>query len=156
MIKVVRTPEDLERLKQWMTEHGTDMQSRYTEPGKGQWQRLPDGTEVGERYSADSTGKTALDIDLKGPDGTTQHWKIHINPKTGGVPEIPAIEPAPAEAAPVETAPAESAPVEGFEGVGPAGIPAAPHFVHPPGSIDHGIPIIGEDDPGESPRDFRH
>jgi hypothetical protein len=156
LIKVVRTPEDLERLKQWMTEHGTDVQSRYTEPGKGQWQRLPDGTEVGERYSADSTGKTALDIDLKGPDGTTQHWKIHINPKTGGVPEIPAIEPAPAEAAPVETAPAESAPVEGFEGAGPAGIPAAPHFVHPPGSIDHGIPIIGEDDPGESPRDFRH
>jgi hypothetical protein len=156
LIKVVRTPEDLERLKQWMTEHGTDLQSRYTEPGEGQWQRLPDGTEVGERYSADSTGKTALDIDLKGPDGTTQHWKIHINPKTGGVPEIPAIEPAPAEAAPVETAPAESAPVEGFEGPGPAGIPAAPHFVHPPGSIDHGIPIIGEDDPGESPRDFRH
>jgi hypothetical protein len=156
LIKVVRTPEDLERLKQWMTEHGTDIQSRYTEPGKGQWQRLPDGTEVGERYSADSTGKTALDIDLKGPDGTTQHWKIHINPKTGGVPEIPVIESAPAEAAPVETAPAESAPVEGFEGAGPAGIPAAPHFVHPPGSIDHGIPIIGEDDPGESPRDFRH
>ena len=32
----------------------------------------------------------------------------------------------------------------------------APHFVHTPGSIDHGIPIIGEDDPGEDMRDFRH
>jgi hypothetical protein len=150
-IKVVKTPEDLERLKQWMAEHGTDRQSRYTDPGKGRWQRLPDGSEIGERCSADSTGKTALDIDLKRPDGTNEHWKVHINPKTGGVPEIPVVEPAPAEAAPPE-----SAPVEGFEGAGPAGIPAAPHFVHPPGSIEHGIPIIGEDDPGESPRDFRH
>jgi hypothetical protein len=150
-IKVVRTPEDLERLKQWMTEHGTDMESRYSEPGKGQWNRLPDGSEVGERYSAQSTGQNSLDIDLKGPDGTAEHWKIHINPKTGGVPDVPAVEPVPTEPAPVE-----SAPVKGFEGGGPAGIPVGPHFIHPPGSIDHGIPIIGEDDPGENARDFRH
>jgi hypothetical protein len=150
-IKEVRTPEDLQNLKRWMTEHGTDMQSRYPEPDMGHWKRLPDGSEVGERYSADSTGRNALEIDLKNPDGTTQHWKIHINPKTGGVPDIPAVEPAPAE-----TEPAERGPVEGFEGGGPAGIPVAPHFVHPPGTIDHGIPIIGEDDPGEDTRDFKH
>ncbi len=149
--RMVESPEDLERLKRWMTEHGTDMPSRYSEPGKGQWTRLPDGTEVGERHGADSTGKDALDVDLKNPDGTIQHWKIHINPKTGAAPEIPAVEAAPAEPAPVE-----SAPVEGFEGGGPAGIPVAPHFVHPPGTIDHGIPIIGEDDPGEAERDFKH
>jgi hypothetical protein len=155
-IKVVRTPEDLEHLKQWMTEHGTDIKSRYSEPGKGQWNRLPDGSEVGERYSAQSTGQNSLDIDLKGPDGTTEHWKIHINPKTGGVPDVPAVEPAPVEAAPAEPAPVESAPVKGFDGGGPAGIPVGPHFIHPPGSIDHGIPIIGEDDPWEDARDFRH
>jgi len=155
-IREVRTPEDLQNLKQWMTQQGTDMESRYSEPGKGQWKRLPDGSEVGERYSAKSTGRNALEVDLKRPDGTTQHWKIHINPKTGGAPEIPAVEPVPVEQAPAEPAPIESAPVEGFEGGGPAGIPVAPHFVHPPGTIDHGIPIIGEDDPGEDARDFKH
>jgi hypothetical protein len=150
-IRVARTPEDLQNLKRWMTEHGTDMPSRYREPGKGDWTRLPDGSEVGERYSAKSTGRGALEIDLKAPDGTIDHWKVHINPKTGGVPEIPAVEAGPAEAGP-----AESAPVEGFEGGGgPAGIPTDPHFVHPPGTINHGAPILGVDDPGEDSRDFR-
>jgi hypothetical protein len=152
----VRSLEDLERLKQWMNEHGTDIDSRYPVPEMGKWKRLPDGSEIGERNSADSTGRKALDIELKKPDGTTDHWKVHINPKTGGVPEIPATQPAPAEAAPAEVVPAEQAPVEEFEGAGPVGIPAAPHFVHPPGTIDHGIPIIGEDDPGEAARDFKH
>jgi hypothetical protein len=149
-IREVRTPEDLRNLKKWMTEHGTDMPSRYREPGKGDWTRLPDGSEVGERYSAKSTGQSVLEIDLKAPDGTTEHWKIHINPRTGGVPEIPALEAAPGKAGPVE-----SAPVEGFEGGGPAGIPTDPHFVHPPGTIHHGAPILGVDDPGEDARDFK-
>jgi hypothetical protein len=155
-IREVRTPQDLENLKRWMAEHGTDMESRYPEPDMGRWKRLPDGSAVGERGSAKSTGRNALDIDLKGSDGGNEHWKIHINPKTGGVPDIPTAEPAPVESAPAKPAPAESAPVEGFEGGGPAGIPVGPHFVHPPGTIDHGIPIIGEDDPGEDPRDFKH
>ena len=152
----VTSPADLERLQQWMNEHGTDIESRYPVPEMGKWKRLPDGSEIGERNSADSTGRKVLDIDLKGADGTTEHWKVHINPKTGGVPDIPAVEPAPAEPATAEPGTAEPAPVEGFEGGGPVGIPTAPHFVHPPGSIDHGIPIIGEDDPGEAARDFKH
>ena len=151
----VKSPEDLERLQQWMNEHGTDIESRYPVPEMGKWKRLPDGSEIGERNSADSTGRKALDIDLKEADGTTEHWKVHINPKTGGVPDIPAVEPAPAEPATAEPGTAETAPVEGFEGGGPVGIPAAPHFVHPPGSIEHGIPILGEDDPGEDTRDFK-
>jgi hypothetical protein len=155
-IKEVRTPEDLQNLKKWLTEHGSDMGSRYSEPGKGEWKRLPDGSEVGERYSAESNGRNALEIDLKGPDGTKQHFKIHINPKTGGVPEFPAVKPPPAETAPAEKAPVERAPVEGFEGGGPAGIPTDPHFVHPPGTIHHGAPILGVDDPGEDARDFKH
>ena len=155
-VREVRTPEDLKNLKEWMTQQGNDIESRYPKPGMGDWQRLPDGSEVGERNSAKSTSRSSLDIDLKAPDGTNEHWKIHINPKSGGVPEFPAVEAAPGQAAPAEVAPAETAPVEGFEGVGPAGIPVAPHFVHPPGTIDHGIPIIGEDDPGEDLRDFRH
>src|ERR1700749_920378 len=122
----------------------------------GQWKRLPDGTAVGERHFADSTGQDALDIDLMKPDGTTEHWKIHINPQRGGVPEIPTVEAGPAEAAPAEAAPADLAPENGMEAAGPAGIPIAPHFVHPPGTIDHGAPIIGQDDPGEDGRDFRH
>jgi hypothetical protein len=155
-IREVRTLEDLQNLKRWMTEHGVDMESHYPDPDMGHWKRLPDGNEVGERNSARSTGQNALDIDLKGPDGAKQHWKIHINPKTGGMPEIPATEAAPAEAAPAEVAPVRQAPVEGFEGSGPAGIPVTPHFIHPPGSIEHGAPIIGADDPGEDARDFKH
>lgn len=154
--KTVRSPEDLQRLEQWMTEHGVDMDSHYDEPEMGKWKRLPDGSEVGERVAADSTGKNVLDIDFPKPNGGTDHWKIHINPKTGRVPEIPGLELAPAEAAPGEAAPAEAVPGEGLEMGGPAGIPIAPHFVHPPGTIDHGSPIIGEDDPGEDVRDFRH
>jgi hypothetical protein len=155
-IREVRTPEDLQNLKRWMTEHGVDGYNRYQNPAKGSWTDLPDGSKVGQRNAADSTGKNSLDIDLNGSDGTTQHWKIHINPKTGGVPDISGIEPGSVEPAPAEPAPAELAPVEGLEGGGPAGIPVAPHFVHPPGTVDHGIPIIGEDDPGEGPRDFKH
>ena len=155
-IREVRTLEDLQNLKRWMTEHGDDMESHYPDPDMGHWKRLPDGNEVGERNSARSTGQNALDIDLKGPDGAKQHWKIHINPKTGGMPEIPATEAVPAEAAPAEVAPVKEAPVEGFEGGGPAGIPVTPHFIHPPGSIEHGAPIIGADDPGEDARDFKH
>jgi hypothetical protein len=154
--KTVTSPEDLQRLKQWMTEHGVDIDSHYDGPEIGKWKRLPDGTKVGDRVVADSTGKNVLDIDFPKPDGGTEHWKIHINPKTGRVPEIPGLEVAPAEAAPGDAAPAELVPEEGLEAGGPAGVPVAPHFVHPPGSIDHGIPIIGEDDPGEDVRDFRH
>ncbi len=120
----VKSLEDLECLKQWMTEHGADMDSRYPVPEMGSWKRLPDGNEIGERNSADSTGRKALDIELKKPDGTTEHWKVHINPKTGGVPDVPPVEPVPAEAATAEPGTAEPAPVEGFEGGGPAGIPA--------------------------------
>jgi hypothetical protein len=154
-IRLVRTPQDLQNLKQWMTQHGVDGYNRYQNPAKGSWTDLPDGSKVGERLTAKSTGQNSLDISLQGPNGT-ERWKVHINPEEGGVPDIPATEPAPAAPAPPRPAPAESAPVEGFEGGGPAGIPVVPHFVHPPGSIDHGIPILGEDDPGEDMRDFKH
>jgi hypothetical protein len=53
----VRSLEDLERLRQWMNEHGTDIDSRYPVPEMGKWKRLPDGSEIGERNSADSTGR---------------------------------------------------------------------------------------------------
>jgi hypothetical protein len=93
------------------------------------------------------------------------------------VPEIPASQPTPGKASPAAVTPAEQAPTEaatakpdpakappaekgapaeGFEGGGPAGIPTAPHFLHPPGTLEHGAPIIGEDHPGEDARDFRH
>ena len=83
-IREVRRPEDLEALKRWMTQGGVDGQNRYGDPGRGAWKVLPDGSEVGERYAAKSTGTNSLDIDLKSADGT-EHWKVHINPKTGFV-----------------------------------------------------------------------
>ena len=153
-IREVRSPEDLQRLKQWITKNGVAGENRYGDPGKGSWTDLPDGSKVGERSAARSNGRGALDIDLKGAGG--DDWKVHINPRTGGLPEIPIVEAPPATPAPIEKAPAQPAPAEGFEVGGPAGIPVSPHFVHPPGSIDHPFPIIGEDDPGEDMRDFKH
>ena len=163
-IREVRRPEDLEALKRWMTQGGVDGQNRYGDPGRGAWKVLPDGSEVGERYAAKSTGTNSLDIDLKSADGT-EHWKVHINPKTGGVPDFPApkappIEPQAPKAAPAEpNAPrapvAERAPGAGRGGWGgPSAEPLGPQPVHPPGSIHHHFPILGVDDPMENPRDF--
>jgi hypothetical protein len=90
-IREVRSPEDLQTLKRWMTQHGVDGENRYGDPGKGSWTDLPDGSKVGERHTAQSTGQNALDIDLTNPQGT-ENWKVHINPKTGGVPDISGTE----------------------------------------------------------------
>ena len=164
-IREVRTPADLQNLKQWMTQGGADGQNRYGDPGRGAWKVLPDGSEVGERYAAKSTGTNSLDIDLKSANGA-EHWKVHINPKTGGVPEVPApkappIEPQAPKATPAEPnsprAPvAERAPEVGGRGGwgGPSAEPFGPQPVHPPGSIHHHFPILGVDDPEENPRDF--
>lgn len=163
-IREVRTPEDLQALKRWMTQGGVEGQNRYGDPGRGTWKVLPDGSEVGERYAAKSTGTNSLDIDLKSANGA-EHWKVHINPKTGGVPEIPApkappIEPQAPKATPAEPnsprAPVtERAPEIGVRGWGgPSAEPFGPQPVHPPGSIHHHFPILGVDDPEENPRDF--
>jgi hypothetical protein len=157
----VRSPEDLQNLKRWMTQDGVDGYNRYRDPAKGSWKDLPDGSKVGERNAAKSTGTNSLDIDLQGPDGT-EHWKVHINPETGGVPDLPA-EPPPAEPPPAESAPGEGAgrapvgpesPAGGFGGGGPLAGPIGPQPIHLPGSIRHPFPILGEDDPMESPHDF--
>lgn len=150
-IKEVRSPEDLQRLWEWAKQNGTEIPGGYGEPGKGARYRLPDGTTIGQRSAAGSSGRPALDINLPG-EGYT---KVHINPR-GGVPDIPATPgqpvtlptaprlPAPA-VEPVRPAPP---PVEGgLRGVGGAPItPAGPTFVPPPHSIDH-PPVLGEDDP---------
>ncbi|WP_418002336.1 hypothetical protein ACNO8X_19515 [Mycobacterium sp. PDNC021] len=180
-IREVRSPEDLQKLQKWMTQDGTDGFNRYRDPAKGAWKDLPDGSKVGERFAANSTGKSALDIDLQSPDGA-EHWKVHINPQTGGEPNIPAPrtapveppkapqaepqapKPAPPQAGPAEPRPAPpvepgpaarpgpAVPIEGWGG--PSAQPFGPQPVHPPGTINHPFPILGEDNPGENPRDF--
>lgn len=187
-IREVRSPEDLQKLAKWMTQDGTEGTNRYGDPAKGAWKDLPDGSKVGERAAANSTGEPALDVDLQGPNGT-EHWKVHINRESGAEPNIPAPKAPPVEAqspqsspaerggqagpaehggqrAPVESAPAakpapavEPAPAvksgPGIEGWGgPSAEPFGPQPVHPPGSIHHPFPILGEDDPAENPRDF--
>ena len=136
---------------------------------------LPDGTSVGERAAARSTGQSALDVNVPGRG----YIKVHINPDKGAEPSIPApkapveapkvAEPqAPRAASPpaveggpaakpapvVEPAPAVK-PTPGIGGWGgPSAEPFGPQPVHPPGSINHPFPILGEDNPNESPRDF--
>jgi hypothetical protein len=112
-IREVRTPEDMQRLWKWMEQNGIENPSRYGDPSKGVWMDLPDGTGVGQRSSAGSTKQPALDINLNGTD----HWKIHINPRTGGIPEIPA-------------APLPSIGAEPGRGAAPGAVP--PAVVEPP------------------------
>ncbi|MUL50058.1 hypothetical protein FZI85_29935 [Mycobacterium sp. CBMA293] len=174
-IRVVRSKADIDRLWEWMKRNGVENPGRYRGTD-GVSMDLPDGTSIGQRSAAGSTGEPALDVNVPGKG----YIKVHINPEKGAAPAIPeATPPAPAKPAPAEapsateaapkaqpaepnaprapvteTAPGESAP-GGFEGGGGApGFPMGPQPVHPPGSIHHPFPILGEDDPTENPRDF--
>jgi hypothetical protein len=65
--------------------------------------------------------------------------------------------PRPAPAPPVEApAPKPGLPPEvgGGPMIGGPATPFGPHVIHPPHSIPHHLPILGEDDPWENPRDF--
>jgi hypothetical protein len=163
-IKEVRSPEELERLWEWMTRNGVNNPNLYGDTAKGEWKGLPDGTRVGRREAADSTKKPALDISFPGEDGYT---KVHINPR-GGVPDIPKrARPAPtempepsrrpAEARPAVPKPAQAPPL-------PDGIPKLPLgpglTAHSPATGPHPVygpehhsiqpPLLG-DEPDEVP-----
>jgi hypothetical protein len=95
-----------------------------------------------------------------------------LPPRTvDAAPKAPASEPAPSPAPapqpppaprpppppPVEAPLAKPVQPKGGEMPMIAGGPAAPlgpHVIHPPHSIPHHFPILGEDDPGEAARDF--
>jgi len=173
-IKVVRSQADIDRLWQWMKQNGVENPGRYGGTN-GVSVDLPDGTSVGERAAARSTGQSALDVNVPGRG----YIKVHINPEKGAEPNIPAPKapveapkvaepqaprPAPppvAEAGPAakpapvaEPAPAVK-PTPGIGGWGgPSAEPMGPQPVHPPGSINHHFPILGDDNPNENPRDF--
>jgi hypothetical protein len=107
-IREVRSPEELERLWEWMTQNGTDNPNLYGDPAKGEWKGLPDSTRVGRREAADSTKQPALDVHFPGENGYT---KVHINPR-GGVPNIPKrARPTPTEAQPAVPKPAQAPPL---------------------------------------------
>lgn len=159
-IREVRTPEDLQRLWKWMEQNGIENPGRYGDPSRGIWKDLSDGSGVGQRFSAGSTKAPALDISLNGTD----HWKVHINPQTGGTPEVPAT---PRTAVGSETGrgavpptvverPAEvkAPPIRGGApgGFPMGGVPldgATPHLVEPPAphSGDPDLPVVGDGRP---------
>lgn len=164
-IREVRTPEDLQRLWKWMEQNGIENPSRYGDPSKGVWKDLPDGSGIGQRSSAGSAKAPALDINLRGND----HWKIHINPRTGGIPEIPAAPQPSAGAAPgrgavpgavppaaveppleSKTPPVRGGPVGGLP-LGGGALPdgSMPDLVEPPGPDTGGpdLPVIGDGKP---------
>ena len=148
-----------------MEQNGIENPSRYGDPSKGVWMDLPDGSGVGQRSSAGSTKNPALDINLNGND----HWKVHINPRTGGVPDIPAaprpvigaepgrvggpgavpptvVEPPPEPKAP----PVRGGPPGGLT-LGGGALPdgTLPHLVEPPGANSPDLPVIGDGIPDE-------
>jgi hypothetical protein len=163
-IKEVRSPEELERLWEWMTQNGIENPNLYSDPAKGEWKRLPDGTRVGWREAADSTNQPALDVRFPGKDG---YNKVHINLR-GGVPNIPprarpappkTTEPArsPAEARPALPKPAQAPPLPddipklplgpGLTAHSPA---TGPHPVYGPEHHSVQPPLLGEE-PDEVP-----
>ncbi len=164
-VKEVRSAEDLQNLWKWAKQHGVEIPNGYGDASKGTRYQLPDGTTIGQRWSAESNGKPALDINLPDQGGYT---KVHINPR-GGVPEIPAPastrpagpsavgEPAvtpetpirvPVEAPP-PVKPAPGAPggggaLPGFGGLPPNSPATGPHPIHIPHTLDHKWPLLGE------------
>jgi hypothetical protein len=89
----------------------------------------------------------------------------------GAAPKAPASEPAPSPAPapqpppaprppplpPVEAPSAKPVLAKGGKMpmiLGGPAAPLGPHVIHPPHSIPHHFPILGEDDPGEDARDF--
>lgn len=168
-IREVRTSEDLQRLWKWLEQNGVDNPSRYGDLSKGVWKELPDGTGVGRRASAGSTKAPVVDINLNGTD----HWKVHINPQTGGVPDIPALRPAVGEESarvpatnaippavvepPAEpkAPPVRGGPLGGVPVGGPLPDGAMPYLVDPPGPDAGGpdLPVIGDGIPDGPRRD---
>ncbi|WP_231120952.1 hypothetical protein [Mycobacterium colombiense] len=163
-IREVRSAQDLENLWKWAKQHGVEMPNGYGDPGKGTRYRLPDGTTIGQRWTAESNGKPVLDINIPDQGGYT---KVHINPR-GGVPEVPAPgaprpagppasgEPAetpqppvrgPIEAVPPKPSPGVvegGGPVLGFGGLPPNSPATGPHVIHIPHTLDHKWPLLGE------------
>ncbi len=164
-IKEIHSEQDLRNFWNWLTQGA---QERTSSGYPGTQRVLPDGTIVGMRDQAGSTGKPAIDISF--PDDTNA--KVHVNTDRGGVPDIPVnaeppkgAEPgprAPVESPPVESPPVERAPVEApaprpapvapehFVPMGPLDPNSFPHFVPPPHS-HHAPPILGKDDLGDLP-----
>lgn len=137
-IREVRTPQDLERLWQWAKQNGgVEVPNAYGDPSKGTAIRMPDGTQIGQRYTAGSTGNPAIDIKFPEERGNT---KIHINPR-GGVPELPGMRPT---VEPPRLPAAEPPPIR----IG--GAPSAdylPQQSEPRQAGDTDLPVVGDGKP---------
>lgn len=143
-IREVRTPQDLQNLWRWIRQDGAEIRSGYGgDPAKGIRFELPDGTQVGQRFAAESTAKPVLDVKILGEE---RDLKVHINPTTGGVPVIPSGATAPIVEAPPKPTVAIEAPQ--MRGSGPVGaiMPdgTLPHLVHPPQAGDPDLPVVGD------------
>src|SRR3954447_14421721 len=123
-----------------MRQNAVEIPSAYGEPATGIWIATPDGTQVGQRFVAESTKQAALDIKIP---GERRDLKVHINP-SGGVPEIPSIVRTPiVEATPTPPNPIEIPQTRGGGLVGgfmPDG--TLPHLVHPPEVGDPDLPVV--------------
>jgi CubicO group peptidase (beta-lactamase class C family) len=139
-VREVRSAEDLQRLWNWMKEDGAAITDSYRKPGKGVELILPDGTRIGQRLVAGSTGKPVLDARVPGKE----YLKVHINPR-GGTPELPATPrpqaepPRPTPQTPTERGGGLPARVFGG-GVLPDN--TLPHFIEPPQTKES--PVIGD------------
>ncbi len=151
----VRSPDDIRKFWDWATENAPPYNpSKPYRGGNGIMRQLPDGTIVGLGPS-DGHGPT---IDFRFPDG--EPVKLHINPVTGGVPDIPApagpaspkapaarapVEPPLSARPPLDLAPGRGGPAPPLVGGGPVPPESIPHPVHPPHS-HHGPPVLGKDE----------
>jgi hypothetical protein len=144
----VRTPQDLENLWKWLRQSGVELPNGYGDPAKGTAVMLPDGTRVGLRLAAGSTGQPVVDVKIP---GERERFKVHINPR-GGVPLIPlapppaVVEPTPRLPVPVEPPPVRGgSPFGGFGGAIPEGL--LPRVVELPQAGGPDLPVIGDGQP---------
>ena len=141
-IKLVQTPEQLSDFFKWASKNGVEVPDGYG-ANAGTAYVLPDGTRIGMREAAGSTGQPVIDI--KYPDGV--RVKVHINPTKGGVPKLPT------ESVPVRLQPEAGLPSRGFPGDpvprgfggAPVEPPGLPTFVPPPlPEPETDLPTLGE------------
>jgi hypothetical protein len=150
-IREIRTVQDLQNLWRWMRQDAVEIPNKYGDSAMGIWVATPDGTQVGQRFAAESTKQPALDIKVP---GVRTNLKVHINPGAGGVPEISSVIRAPSmETPPTLPKPFETPQTRGgglVGGIAPDN--TLPHLVHPPDVGDPDLPVVGDgipDHPGQ-------
>jgi hypothetical protein len=85
-VRVVKSQQDLDNPWNWLKQNGVDRLPGYGNK-PGEMVTLPDGTIVGRRVAADSTGQPAIDVRV--PRGKDRYIKVPSIPPRAAYPRFP-------------------------------------------------------------------